>query len=270
MPRLVKSSSPVACVRLVISTTSTPPTRTAAQSPDRHLGRAEALPGVALAGRSPRPRHRPAGRRSARSCRRSAARTSRRARRRSRAHGDRDPRSGRGRHSRPCSAIRWRRMSVLSDGAPPPALSAGSAITTGRSLKATPSPTPPATSNDGGWVLPRKRHQLLAEPGRQRIGLLLVAVGDHQHARADLGHVAIGKAVGDRDREDAVLALHRHDAVDEAAHRLQRRRIALDLPAVVDRHDRLDLAAQGRAARGRARPRRARPRRCAGIPCRAR
>ena len=47
-------------------------------------------------------------------------------------------------------------MSVLSDGAPPPALSAGSAITTGRSLKAMPSPTPAATPNDGGWVLPRK------------------------------------------------------------------------------------------------------------------
>src|SRR5213075_214564 len=33
MPRLVNSSSPSACVRLVISTTSTPPTRTQAQSP---------------------------------------------------------------------------------------------------------------------------------------------------------------------------------------------------------------------------------------------
>src|SRR3954468_21834896 len=33
MPRLVKSSRPSACVRLVISTASTPPTRTAAQSP---------------------------------------------------------------------------------------------------------------------------------------------------------------------------------------------------------------------------------------------
>ncbi len=46
-------------------------------------------------------------------------------------------------------------MSVLSDGAPAPALSAGSAITTGRSLKATPSATPAATSSAGGWVLPR-------------------------------------------------------------------------------------------------------------------
>ena len=38
----------------------------------------------------------------------------------------------------------------------------------------------------------------------------------------------------------------RHDLVDEGAHQRQGGRIALDLPAIVERHDRLDLAAQGR------------------------
>ena len=220
MPRLVKSSSPVACVRLVIRTTSTPPTRTAAQSPTGtwvgpKLCQASRLrPMISTIGVDRLARS------SARSCRRSAARSSRPARHRSRCARRSGSQIGPRQAFSTLLSIRWRRMSVLSDGAPPPALSAGSAITTGRSLKATPSPRRPPTSRRRRHGLAAQRHQLLAEPGRQRIGLLLVAVGDHQHARADLGHVAIGKAVGDGDRQDAVLALHRLDAVDQAAHRL--------------------------------------------------
>ncbi len=48
----------------------------------------------------------------------------------------------------------------------------------------------------------------------------------------------------DGDRQDAVLALHRLDAIDEGAHERQGRGVAADLPAVVERHHRLDLAAQ--------------------------
>ena len=247
MPRLVNSSSPVAWVRLAISTTSTPPMRTAAQSPTGTCVGPKLCQASRFRPDRPRPRHRsaapevgailPPKRRPIRGAETGVE---------AEAHGDRIPDRPEAGASRRCCSIRCRRMSVLSDGAPPPALSAGSAITTGRSLKATPSPTPAATSNDTAARLAAQRHQLLAELRRQRIGLLLVAVGDHQHARADLGHVAIGKAVRDRDRQDAVLAFHRHDAVDEAAHRLHRRRIALDLAAVVDRHHRLDLAAQRR------------------------
>ena len=97
-----------------------------------------------------------------------------------------------------------------------------------------------------GRGLAAQADQLLAQLCRQQIGLLLVAVGDDQHARSDFRNVAIGEAVGDRHGEDSVFALHRHDPVDDAAHRLHRRRIALNLPAVVDRHDRLHLAAQRR------------------------
>ena len=88
--------------------------------------------------------------------------------------------------------------------------------------------------------------QFLAQLSRKRIGLFLVAVGNDQHPRADLRNVAVGKAVGDRHREDPVLAFHRHDPVDDTAHRLHRRRVALDLAAVIDRHDGLHLAAQRR------------------------
>ena len=158
MPRLVKSSSPVACVRLVISTTSTPPTRTAGAIAHRYLGRAEALPGVALeaddldlgvdrlarasgdlaAEAQPDPRRR-------------APRRSNAARRSGSQIG---PEAG---DSRPCCSIRWRRMSVLSDGAPPPALSAGSAITTGRSLKRDAlRPSPRRRRTIAAWVLPRR------------------------------------------------------------------------------------------------------------------
>ena len=51
--------------------------------------------------------------------------------------------------------------------------------------------------------------------------------------------------MSDREREDAVLALHRAYLIDEAAHQRQRRGIAADLPAVVQRHHRPGLAADG-------------------------
>ena len=49
-----------------------------------------------------------------------------------------------------------------------------------------------------------------------------------------------------RDRQDTVLALHRLDAVNQAAHRLDGGRIALELAAVVDRRHGPYLAAQSR------------------------
>ena len=114
---------------------------------DRNLGRPEALPGSRASGRSPRPSASTGWPEVAADLAAEAQRrTSRPARRRSRAAPRSDPRSGRRRRPRRCARSGGAGWSVLSDGAPPPALSAGSAITTGRSLKATPRPTPASTS----------------------------------------------------------------------------------------------------------------------------
>ena len=93
--------------------------------------------------RSPSPRRRPAGRKPGRSCRRTAAGTARRGRHRSTAAPRSGPRSGRAPRPGTSRSIRRRRIVVLSDGAPPPALSAGSAITTGLPLNASAASMPP-------------------------------------------------------------------------------------------------------------------------------
>ena len=52
-------------------------------------------------------------------------------------------------------SISWRRMLVLSEAAPPPALSAGSASTTGAPACSMAARTPSATLKKSGVVLPR-------------------------------------------------------------------------------------------------------------------
>ena len=136
MPRLVNSSSPSACVRLAISTTSTPPMRTAAQSPSgtcvgpklcQQSRASRATVTVASTGapdagpilppkRSGNVAPSPASKHSLTAIGSQIGPTAAPSTLRS---------------------IRWRRMVVLSDGAPPPALSAGSASTTGATLLAT-------------------------------------------------------------------------------------------------------------------------------------
>ena len=155
MPRLVKSSSPSACVRLVISTTSTPPMRIAAQSPSGTLVGPKLCQQSAARPITVDAWHRWAGRTPDRSCRRSAAGRWRRARHRSTAARRRGPRSDPAPHRSALRAISSRRMLVLSEGAPPPALSEGSAITTGAALKASAAATPPLVSRNSGMVLPR-------------------------------------------------------------------------------------------------------------------
>ena len=59
--------------------------------------------------------------------------------------------------------------------------------------------------------------------------------------RADVRNVGGGEAVHHGDRQDAVLALQRLDAVDIAAHRLAAGREHLEHPAVEHRDVRVDL-----------------------------
>jgi hypothetical protein len=76
---------------------------------------------------------------------------------------------------------------------------------------------------DIGWLgLPAQGEEVEPEPMRERLGLGLVAIGDDQDLAAHIRDIGPGKAVHDRDREHAVLALERGTAVDEAAHRLAR------------------------------------------------
>ena len=49
-----------------------------------------------------------------------------------------------------------------------------------------------------------------------------VAVGDHQHAGGGFRHIAPGEAMGEGDRQDAVMALGGAHRVNEAAHRFER------------------------------------------------
>ena len=111
---------------------------------------------------------------------------------------------------------------MASLAAPPPGLSAPSEMTTG----------PPSTASASSSAVVDRRvrrreaiahaDQLVGEPARQGLGLGFVAVGIDQDLGAHLGHVAPGEAVGDGDREHAVLALHRLETVDERAGRFAR------------------------------------------------
>jgi len=89
------------------------------------------------------------------------------------------------------------------------------------------------------------RDQLLTERARERIGLRLVILGNHQHAAAEFRNVGIREAVRDRDRQYAFFSFEGLDTVDESPHQRQCSRVARNLAAVVERHYRPDLAAQG-------------------------
>ncbi len=122
---------------------------------------------------------------------------------------------------RPRSTIRFRKK-VASLAAPPPGLSAPSEMTTGPPSTARASSS--AASIDGLGGARRSRMPISSSASRRARALRLgfVAVGVDQHLGAHLGHVAPGEAVGDGDREHAVLALHRLEAVDERAGRFAR------------------------------------------------
>lgn len=68
------------------------------------------------------------------------------------------------------------------------------------------------------------------------LGLSLVAIGNDDDLAAHIGNVGPGKAVHDRDREDALLAFKRATFVDEAAHWLARGVEDADGAAVEDTH----------------------------------
>jgi hypothetical protein len=95
---------------------------------------------------------------------------------------------------------------------------------------------------------PAKALELRADLLRDTSADLRRAVRDDEDTGADVRHIAPGKAVRDRDGENTVLALPRLHAVDEPAHRLPRRVVDPDHPAVVERHHGLDLALRGRRA----------------------
>ena len=139
-------------------------------------------------------------------------------------------------------SISRRRMKVESPEAPPPGLSAPSERTTG----------PPSNGErlverfvDRGVAHGSCSRRPISSSARRRAsGLRLrrIAVGVDEQLGAHLGHVAPGEAVRERDREDAVLALHRHQAVDVRAGRLARGVHRDDHLAVDHRGDRPDAA----------------------------
>ena len=87
--------------------------------------------------------------------------------------------------------------------------------------------------------------QLARQPLRERVAVGMVAVCQHDHLGAHLGHVRGAKAVHDGDVEHVlVLALDPPQLFDEALHRLARGRQHVDHPAVVGRKTRRDLALQ--------------------------
>ena len=87
--------------------------------------------------------------------------------------------------------------------------------------------------------------EFLAELARQLLGLGLVVVGDGDDLAAHLLDVGPREAVGDRQRQHAVLAFHRLQLVDEAAHRLARGVEDADHAAVPGRHHRPGAALDG-------------------------
>ena len=244
MPKFENRSVPIACARVEISTASTPPMRIDATSPSGTIAPAKVwcasgtqritstsastggpenvatLPPNRNGSRAPSPAS-------------NASRT---------AIG-----SQIGATAAPCTprAIRRCRKVVLSEGAPPPALSVVSAITIGPSGCGQRRVDRAIDVMEVRRRLLAQRDQLTADLFGEPVAVRLGAVGDHQDARAAFRHVAIGKAVTDRDREHAVLALQRHDAVDQGAHRLPRGREAREQAAVEHRFHRLDLAADG-------------------------
>ena len=84
-----------------------------------------------------------------------------------------------------------------------------------------------------------------AELFRQRSCLRLIAIGDHQHLRPDIGDIRRLEAMRDRDREDAVPALHRQEPVDEAAAGLAAGHEGGEPAAIEHRAHRLHLLARG-------------------------
>ena len=96
---------------------------------------------------------------------------------------------------------------MLSEGAPPPALSA-------------------------------------ADFGGDAVGGLLVVIGDDEDAPTLFGNVGVGIAVADGHGEDRRLFEARRP-VDETAHLRVRGGVIADLAAIVQRHDRAHFAAQG-------------------------
>ena len=134
-----------------------------------------------------------------------------------------------------------------SPATPPPGLSQMSATTTGlpgRSAARCWARSSPASMPTIGMAVgAAQREDLQADPARQRVALGRVAVGDDQHPRSHFGHVGGHEAMDQRDRQHAVLALQRLDAVDEGAHRLAAGRIDVDHPAVEGGDHGPDLAA---------------------------
>ena len=137
-------------------------------------------------------------------------------------------------------------MLVLSEAAPPPALSVESAMTLGR-LPVLASAWSRAWSSGttGGANRPlsvrNSSPSLVASASPAALALSVIT----RTRRADLGHVALLETMGERDREHAFLAFERAHAVDEGAAGLARRRHQLDHPAIIERHHRPDLAADG-------------------------
>ena len=87
--------------------------------------------------------------------------------------------------------------------------------------------------------------EFLADLGCQPIRFGLVPIGDDEDAAGQFRHVGVGEAMPDGDGDDALLPLHRHHPIHEASHQRQRGGIRPDLPAIVHRHHRLDLLADG-------------------------
>ena len=83
---------------------------------------------------------------------------------------------------------------------------------------------------------------LATEPLGERPGLRVVAIGNDEHFRAHIVNVRGLEAVRDRNAQDAVAALHRLHAVDEASSRLAAGHEARDRAAIENRAYGLDLA----------------------------
>jgi hypothetical protein len=90
------------------------------------------------------------------------------------------------------------------------------------------------------------------DPPAQLIGRLLgkrsIAVGDGDHAGADVGHVGPGKPSGDGDRKDSPTLLQDVNSPQHFVHRRMRRHLARRAPEerkLMDRHRRMNFAANG-------------------------
>lgn len=134
---------------------------------------------------------------------------------------------------------------MLSEGAPPPALSAVSAGEDHGAVRRGERPIQPLLEPEHGCRrIAAHGADLAAEPVGERLGPRPVAVGHDQDLGTQIRHVTPGKAVSERDREDAVATLERLHPVDEAPHRLARGVEEGDHPAVGDGGDGSDLTAR--------------------------